>query len=50
MSGPWQLRTAALEDVAAEFETHRAVAEIVAFIRAGGKRSLCTPRETPGAP
>jgi len=39
-----------LEDVAAEFESHRAVAEIIAFIRAGGKRSLCTPRETPGAP
>ncbi|WP_264049267.1 acyl-ACP--UDP-N-acetylglucosamine O-acyltransferase [Methylobacterium flocculans] len=38
-----------LEDVAAEFENHRAVAEIVAFIRAGGKRSLCTPRETPSA-
>ncbi|KQP42878.1 UDP-N-acetylglucosamine O-acyltransferase [Methylobacterium sp. Leaf104] len=38
-----------LEDVAAEFETHAAVAEIVAFIRAGGKRSLCTPRETPSA-
>lgn len=39
-----------LEDVAAEFESHPAVAEIVAFIRAGGKRSLCTPRETPGSP
>ena len=38
-----------LEDVAAEFENHRAVAEIVAFIRAGGKRSLCTPCETPSA-
>ncbi|KQO70329.1 UDP-N-acetylglucosamine O-acyltransferase [Methylobacterium sp. Leaf469] len=39
-----------VEDVAAEFDTHRGVAEIVAFIRAGGKRSICTPRETPGAP
>ncbi|KQP61276.1 UDP-N-acetylglucosamine O-acyltransferase [Methylobacterium sp. Leaf399] len=38
-----------LEDVAAEFEPHAAVADIIAFIRAGGKRSLCTPRGTPGA-
>ncbi|TXM79365.1 acyl-ACP--UDP-N-acetylglucosamine O-acyltransferase [Methylobacterium sp. WL69] len=39
-----------VEDVAAEFDAHRGVAEIVAFIRAGGKRSICTPRETPGTP
>jgi UDP-N-acetylglucosamine acyltransferase len=39
-----------VEDVAAEFDSHRGVAEIVAFIRAGGKRSICTPRESPGAP
>lgn len=39
-----------VEDVAAEFDTHRGVAEIVAFIRAGGKRSICTPRESPSAP
>jgi UDP-N-acetylglucosamine acyltransferase len=32
-------------DVAAEFAGHAAVEEIVAFIRAGGKRSVCTPRE-----
>ena len=32
-------------DVAAEFGGHAAVDEIVAFIREGGKRSLCTPRE-----
>jgi UDP-N-acetylglucosamine acyltransferase len=32
-------------DVAAEFAGHPAVEEIVAFIRAGGKRSVCTPRE-----
>lgn len=32
------------EDVAAEFADHTIVQEIVAFIRAGGKRSLCTPR------
>ena len=37
-----------LEDVAAEFETQPAVADIIAFVRAGGKRSLCTPRGTPG--
>ena len=34
-----------VEDVAAEFKDHAIVQEIVAFIRAGGKRSLCTPRE-----
>lgn len=33
-----------VEDVAAEFADHTIVQEIVAFIRAGGKRSLCTPR------
>ena len=33
-----------VEDVAAEFKDHTIVQEIVAFIRAGGKRSLCTPR------
>lgn len=38
-----------LDDVAAEFDTHPAVADIIAFIREGGKRSLCTPRGTPGA-
>ncbi|MBX9931423.1 MAG: acyl-ACP--UDP-N-acetylglucosamine O-acyltransferase [Methylobacterium sp.] len=38
-----------LEDVAAEFESHPAVADIIAFIRTGGKRSLCTPRGTPSA-
>ncbi|MDX2155506.1 MAG: acyl-ACP--UDP-N-acetylglucosamine O-acyltransferase [Hyphomicrobiaceae bacterium] len=32
-------------DVAAEFGANRAVQEIVAFIRQGGKRSLCTPRD-----
>ena len=34
-----------VEDVAAEFKDHTIVQEIVAFIRAGGKRSLCTPRD-----
>ncbi len=34
-----------VEDVAAEFADHAIVQEIVAFIRAGGKRSLCTPNE-----
>jgi UDP-N-acetylglucosamine acyltransferase len=32
-------------DVAAEFAGHAAVEEIVAFIREGGRRSLCTPRD-----
>ena len=32
-------------DVAAEFAGHAAIEEIVAFIRAGGKRPVCTPRE-----
>jgi UDP-N-acetylglucosamine acyltransferase len=31
-------------DVAEEFKTHPTVMEIVEFIRAGGKRSMCTPR------
>jgi UDP-N-acetylglucosamine acyltransferase len=34
------------EDVAAGFKDHAIVQEIVAFIRMGGKRSLCTPRDT----
>jgi UDP-N-acetylglucosamine acyltransferase len=34
-----------LDDVTAEFESHELVTEIVAFIRGGGKRSLCTPRD-----
>ena len=33
-----------VDDVAAEFKDHPIVQEIVAFIRVGGKRSLCTPR------
>jgi UDP-N-acetylglucosamine acyltransferase len=32
-----------MEDVAAEFGTNPIVQEIIAFIRAGGKRSLCVP-------
>ncbi len=36
-----------VEDVAATFESQPAVREILAFIRAGGKRSICTPRESP---
>jgi len=35
-----------VEDVAEEYSKHPIVQEIVAFIRAGGKRSLCTPRDT----
>jgi UDP-N-acetylglucosamine acyltransferase len=34
-----------VEDVASEFKDHTIVQEIIAFIRAGGKRSLCTPRD-----
>jgi UDP-N-acetylglucosamine acyltransferase len=32
-----------MEDVSKEFEGHPIVSEIVAFIRAGGKRSICMP-------
>lgn len=35
-----------MEDVAQEFSSHPIVQEILEFIRAGGKRSLCTPRES----
>lgn len=34
-----------VEDVVAEFSENPIVAEIVAFIKEGGKRSICTPRE-----
>ena len=34
-----------LDDVAQEFAGHPIVEEIIAFIRQGGKRSICTPRE-----
>jgi len=34
-----------MEDVSQEFASHPIVQEILEFIRAGGKRSLCTPRE-----
>ncbi|ALA19826.1 MULTISPECIES: acyl-ACP--UDP-N-acetylglucosamine O-acyltransferase [Chelatococcus] len=33
-----------VEDVAAEFQNHAVVHEILDFIREGGKRSICTPR------
>ena len=33
-----------VDDVAEEFSEHPIVTEILAFIREGGKRSLCTPR------
>jgi UDP-N-acetylglucosamine acyltransferase len=36
-----------LGDVAEEFAGHPIVREIVAFIRAGGKRALCMPRAEP---
>jgi UDP-N-acetylglucosamine acyltransferase len=36
-----------LDDVEKEFDGHPIVAEIVAFIRAGGKRSLCVPHAEP---
>ena len=38
-----------VEDVAAEFDTHPAIHEILAFIREGGKRSICTPRAVAAA-
>ena len=38
-----------LEDVAAEFSDHPQVHEILDFIRAGGDRSLCTPRDAKDA-
>ena len=34
-----------VDDVVEEFNENPIVAEIVEFIRAGGKRALCTPRE-----
>ena len=34
-----------MDDVAQEFAAHAIVQEILEFIRAGGKRSLCTPKE-----
>lgn len=34
------------EDVASGFSDHPIVMEILEFIRSGGKRSLCTPRDT----
>ena len=34
-----------VDDVALEFAGHSTVEEILAFIREGGKRSLCTPRD-----
>lgn len=38
-----------MDDVAAEFKDHSIVQEIVAFIREGGKRSLCTPKNAADA-
>ena len=34
-----------MEDVGVEFKDNAIVQEIVAFVRVGGKRSLCTPRD-----
>jgi UDP-N-acetylglucosamine acyltransferase len=34
-----------MEDVAQQFKDHPIVQEILEFIRAGGKRSLCTPKD-----
>ncbi|MDB5511337.1 MAG: acyl-(acyl-carrier-protein)--UDP-N-acetylglucosamine O-acyltransferase [Enterovirga sp.] len=36
-----------VDDVAEEFTIHPIVHEILDFIRGGGDRALCTPRETP---
>lgn len=38
-----------MEDVAQEFGNHPIVQEIIQFIRDGGKRSICTPRESSDA-
>ena len=38
--------TERVEDVAAEFASHPQVHEILDFIRDGGSRALCTPRES----
>ncbi len=38
--------TERMEDVAVEFKDHATVMEIIDFIREGGKRSVCTPRNT----
>jgi UDP-N-acetylglucosamine acyltransferase len=38
-----------LEDVAQEFHDHPQVQEVVDFIRAGGDRAVCTPRNGVGA-
>lgn len=38
-----------VEDVAEEFKNNAIVLEIVAFIRAGGKRAVCTPKGVPEA-
>jgi UDP-N-acetylglucosamine acyltransferase len=38
-----------LEDVATEFRDHPQVQEVIDFIRAGGDRSICTPRASAGA-
>jgi UDP-N-acetylglucosamine acyltransferase len=34
-----------MDDVATQFKDHPIVQEILEFIRAGGKRSLCTPKD-----
>ncbi len=38
-----------VEDVAVEFSTHPIVEEILAFIRAGADRAICTPRDAPSS-
>ena len=38
-----------VDDVADEFRDHPTVMEIIAFIRAGGKRSMCTPKNAADA-
>jgi len=39
--------TERMDDVEQEFAGHPIIKEILAFIRAGGKRALCVPRATP---
>jgi UDP-N-acetylglucosamine acyltransferase len=35
-----------IEDVAVDFAGHKVVMEILQFLRGGGSRSICTPRDS----
>jgi UDP-N-acetylglucosamine acyltransferase len=38
-----------VEQVAGEFADHPHVLEVVNFVRAGGERAICTPRDLAGS-